>query len=108
MVRRRECPVPVLMLTARGQIADRVEGLDAGADDYLAKPFDFTEMLSRVRALELLVATAGKRASSARRRWRLRGAAPGLSREQERVKVLLDACCSSDALVDGPVAPRFA
>ena len=43
--------VPVLMLTARGQVEDRVEGLDAGADDYLPKPFAFPELLARVRAL---------------------------------------------------------
>ena len=43
--------VPVLMLTARDAIDDRVEGLDAGADDYLTKPFDFRELLARVRAL---------------------------------------------------------
>ena len=43
--------VPVLVLTARGDLAERVAGLDAGADDYLAKPFAFTELLARVRAL---------------------------------------------------------
>jgi len=43
--------VPVLMLTARDGIDDRVAGLDAGADDYLTKPFDFRELLARVRAL---------------------------------------------------------
>jgi two-component system, OmpR family, response regulator len=42
---------PVLMLTARGTVADRVLGLDAGADDYLVKPFAFAELLARVRAL---------------------------------------------------------
>ncbi|MEK7184449.1 MAG: response regulator transcription factor [Patescibacteria group bacterium] len=42
---------PVLMLTARDAILDRIEGLDAGADDYLAKPFAFEELLARVRAL---------------------------------------------------------
>jgi two-component system response regulator QseB len=42
---------PVLMLTARGTLADRVEGLNAGADDYLVKPFEFDELLARVRAL---------------------------------------------------------
>ncbi len=42
---------PVLMLTARDQVRDRIEGLDAGADDYLVKPFDFGELLARVRAL---------------------------------------------------------
>lgn len=43
--------LPVLMLTARDQVADRVEGLDAGADDYLPKPFATEELLARVRAL---------------------------------------------------------
>ena len=43
--------VPVLVLTARGTIADRVRGLDGGADDYLSKPFDLAELLARCRAL---------------------------------------------------------
>jgi two-component system OmpR family response regulator len=51
VLRRRGCWAPVLMLTARGQVSDRIEGLDAGADDYLAKPFDFGELLARLRAL---------------------------------------------------------
>jgi len=45
------CRSRVLMLTAAGTIADRVEGLDLGADDYLPKPFDFAELLARIRAL---------------------------------------------------------
>ncbi len=44
-------PTPILMLTAKDAIADRVQGLDAGADDYLVKPFAFDELLARVRAL---------------------------------------------------------
>jgi two-component system response regulator MprA len=44
-------PVPILLLTARDSVADRVLGLDAGADDYLIKPFDFDELLARIRAL---------------------------------------------------------
>jgi two-component system response regulator MprA len=48
---RYSSDVPVLMLTARDQIDDRVEGLDAGADDYLVKPFAAEELLARVRAL---------------------------------------------------------
>jgi len=44
-------PVPVLMVTARDTIDDRVEGLDTGADDYLTKPFDFRELLAHIRAL---------------------------------------------------------
>ncbi len=50
-LRAAEMSVPILMLTARTQIEDRVEGLDAGADDYLPKPFAFPELLARVRAL---------------------------------------------------------
>jgi DNA-binding response OmpR family regulator len=49
--RRRGVTTPVLMLTARDTTADRVEGLDAGADDYLVKPFQFDELLARLRAL---------------------------------------------------------
>ncbi len=50
-LRAADVGVPVLMLTARSQMEDRVEGLDAGADDYLPKPFAFPELLARVRAL---------------------------------------------------------
>jgi DNA-binding response OmpR family regulator len=50
-MRARGMTVPVLVLTARGALEDRVTGLDAGADDYLAKPFAFPELLARVRAL---------------------------------------------------------
>jgi len=49
--RARGDRTPLLMLTARDLGADRVEGLDAGADDYLVKPFDFSELLARLRAL---------------------------------------------------------
>jgi DNA-binding response OmpR family regulator len=51
-LRRRGSGVPVLMLTARDEARDRVTGLDEGADDYLIKPFDFSELLARIRALQ--------------------------------------------------------
>jgi len=50
-LRRRGNPIPVLILTARDAVADRVKGLDAGADDYLVKPFDLEELAARIRAL---------------------------------------------------------
>src|SRR5207245_9901195 len=50
-LRKRGMHTPVLILTARDAIEDRVEGLDKGADDYLVKPFAFPELLARVRAL---------------------------------------------------------
>jgi two-component system copper resistance phosphate regulon response regulator CusR len=50
-IRNRQIKVPVLLLTARATVADKVMGLDLGADDYLTKPFVFEELLARVRAL---------------------------------------------------------
>jgi len=50
-LRDKHIHTPILLLTAKGQVADKVEGLNAGADDYLAKPFAFEELLARVKAL---------------------------------------------------------
>ncbi|MBE9181546.1 response regulator transcription factor [Oculatella sp. LEGE 06141] len=50
-LRDRNFPIPVLMLTARDTIADKIIGLDAGADDYMVKPFDLEELMARIRAL---------------------------------------------------------
>jgi DNA-binding response OmpR family regulator len=50
-VRENNVSVPILMLTARGSIGDKVEGLNSGADDYLVKPFSFDELIARVKAL---------------------------------------------------------
>lgn len=51
-LRRRKLEMPVVALTARGSLEDRIEGLDAGCDDYLPKPFAFQELLARLRALQ--------------------------------------------------------
>src|SRR5436190_7712838 len=51
LLRREGNRVPVLMLTARDAVSDRIDGLDAGADDYLVKPFDIDELRARLRAL---------------------------------------------------------
>ena len=48
---RARSEVPIIMLTARGEVEDRIEGLDSGADDYLPKPFKFAELMARVRAV---------------------------------------------------------
>ena len=50
-LRRADRQIPILMLTARSEVPHRIRGLDAGADDYLVKPFDFGELLARLRAL---------------------------------------------------------
>lgn len=50
-IREAEINTPVLMLTARGDVQDRVKGLDTGADDYLAKPFSMSELMARIRAM---------------------------------------------------------
>src|SRR5258705_3930773 len=50
-LRRRGLQTPVLILTAKDTVDDRVHGLDSGADDYLVKPFAFSELLARIRAL---------------------------------------------------------
>lgn len=120
-IRAARLPIAILLLTARGQIEDRVHGLDSGADDYLTKPFAFEELLARLRALSRRFTTADAighelragdlvldlRAHSARRgnlvldltatEWRLleyfvRHAGQLLSRQQ-----LLDAVWSYDA-----------
>lgn len=66
-MRRRNDPRPVILLTARARTEDRVNGLDAGADDYLAKPFEMEELAARVRAL-------GRRKDVAPRRFARLGA----------------------------------
>jgi two-component system response regulator CpxR len=68
-LRAAGAPVPVLMLTARGQAADRVVGLEAGADDYLSKPFDERELIARMRAI-LRRSRAAAPTASARERLR--------------------------------------
>jgi DNA-binding response OmpR family regulator len=59
-LRRKGFTTPTLMLTGRGEIADRITGLDAGADDYLVKPFDNDELVARVRALLRRAASHGR------------------------------------------------
>jgi len=56
-LRNEKVTVPILVLTARSSIQDKVSGLDSGADDYLAKPFDMSELLARIRVLERRIST---------------------------------------------------
>jgi len=57
-IRTRDVELPILLLTARAGIDDRVNGLDSGADDYLSKPFEMTELLARLRVMERRLTTA--------------------------------------------------
>lgn len=50
-LRKKGCRTPILLLTAKSQVEDKIEGLDAGADDYLPKPFEMGELLARIRAM---------------------------------------------------------
>lgn len=50
-LRKNGCRTPIILLTAKSQVENKIEGLDAGADDYLAKPFEFGELLARIRAM---------------------------------------------------------
>lgn len=68
-LRARGVTCPVLLLTARGALDDRVEGLDAGAEDYLVKPFEVPELLARLRALRRRHQDAAGRLPLGRRRW---------------------------------------
>ncbi|UGA36643.1 response regulator [Chromobacterium haemolyticum] len=61
-LRGRKQTLPVLILTAHGSVEERVRGLDLGADDYLAKPFDLNELEARVRALMIRRSTTAERA----------------------------------------------
>ncbi|NTV65977.1 MAG: response regulator transcription factor [Oscillochloris sp.] len=65
-VRAARVPISLMLLTARGQLEDRVNGLDSGADDYLIKPFAFEELLARVRALSRRFSPAGSETSELR------------------------------------------
>ena len=81
--RARGITTPILMLTALSALEHRVEGLDAGADDYLPKPFAFSELLARLRALHPPLARPDRRAPIGRRH-RARPSAPRGTRQRPR------------------------
>jgi two-component system response regulator QseB len=98
-LRTRRDPVPVLVITARDAVADRVRGLDLGADDYLVKPFDLVELSARIRALlrrqagraQPLIEHAGFVLDPARRTVVYRGRTVAVSaREYALLEALLD------------------
>jgi two-component system response regulator QseB len=89
-LRARRNPLPVLVITARDTVKDRIAGLDAGADDYLVKPFDLDELSARVRALlrraagraEPLLECGAVTVDSAKREVRVRGKPVSLSAKE--------------------------
>ena len=58
-IRRHNAELPILLLTARTQLTDKISGLDSGADDYLAKPFEMTELFARIRVLARRLGSSG-------------------------------------------------
>ena len=112
-LREREVWTPVLMLTARDAVEDRVAGLDAGADDYLAKPFAFDELLARLRALArrapnerptMLTVGELRLDPAARRVWRGDAELEVSSKEFALLELFLrnaGAVLSRDQLLDG-------
>ncbi|HEX4680396.1 MAG TPA: response regulator transcription factor [Gaiellaceae bacterium] len=112
-LREREIWTPVLMLTARDAVEDRVAGLDAGADDYLAKPFAFDELLARLRALTrrapterptLLIVGELRLDPAARRVWRADAELELSGKEFTLLELFLrnaGAVLSRDQLLDG-------
>ncbi len=91
---------PVLMLTARHEVTDRVAGLDAGADDYLVKPFALDELLARLRALLRRTSVTGGESGRVLRRPVARSAtAPSVARDASssvspRRSSICSSCCS--------------
>ncbi len=103
-LRSQQSQVPILMLTARDAVEDRVHGLEVGADDYLPKPFDFAELLARVRALlrrdkvhrTRVIRVADLLVDTARRRVTRAGIEIGLS---HREYDLLEALASHESQI---------
>jgi len=99
--RARQLPTPVLLLTARDSVPDRIAGLDAGADDYLGKPFDLDEVAARLRAL--IRRAAGRATASVQ--WRdvmLDPAAMTVSRAGDAVRLSRREFAILHALIDRP------
>ena len=88
-LRGRDCWAPILMLTARGQVGDRIRGLNTSADDYLAKPFDFGELLARAARAGTPRSRLAPRASGGRRPGRR--SLPGTRSSRAGVPVTLTA-----------------
>ncbi|HQR53602.1 MAG TPA: response regulator transcription factor [Burkholderiales bacterium] len=98
-IRRKGDAIPVVVLTARDAVSDRIKGLDTGADDYLVKPFDLDELAARIRALarraagraESLIEHGALALDPARHEARFKGAPVALSaREYALLEALLD------------------
>jgi len=99
--RARQLPAPVLLLTARDSVPDRIAGLDAGADDYLGKPFDLDEVAARLRAL--IRRAAGRPTASVQ--WRdviLNPATMTVTRAGEAVRLSRREFAILHALIDRP------
>ena len=108
-LRAKGMTAPVLMLTARDAVADRVRGLEAGADDYLVKPFAIEELVARIRALTRRGAPATEPLRSATSRStarRARRRAAGADRAQRRARRSCSSCCCATRAASSPASAR--
>ncbi len=98
-LRSRGLPTPILMLTARDAVADRVAGLEAGADDYLVKPFAIQELIARLRALTRRGRSADERLAYADLTLELERAdsnpRPGARSSSPAARPRCSSCCSA-------------
>ena len=104
-LRQKNVSVPVLILTSKDTVKDRVRGLDAGADDYLVKPFAFSELLARVRALSAARQTGSGDTLTTRRPRNGRGRPDCFAQRQgadangARIRSAWSTCCASKVLL---------
>ena len=104
-LRAKGLRVPILLLTARDAVHERVAGLDAGADDYLVKPFDADELSARVRALLRRNAPVSRRGAGLRRPGAARTASPAAAASTSSSRPARPSCCGCSCATRAASSP---